>query len=229
MKYILVLTAVGFLSACASTIKTEVERQPQQVIGQVDSEVEKKQLLKTFLPKEGSAAMQINETLFNDKVSKKNTVDYYPAIKSSFIKKANDQKSKLYKYLRIDSLSMIDGRNPTGIEFPIKSEDVTIFGTSARNVNERERCNFDEKTNKEICSQGWHQNSVLLGVKRTLCHNSGCDTDSIFFIVNVTQEAEQTEGSSITGRDYKVISPSYINVSVDSPYKLEMPYTQDYQ
>ena len=36
MKYILVLTAIGFLASCASTQKTEVNREPQQVIGEVD-------------------------------------------------------------------------------------------------------------------------------------------------------------------------------------------------
>ncbi len=229
MKQILILTAIGFLTACASTPKTEADRQPQQVIGQVDAE--KNALLKSFTTDAASTAMQIMEPLFKDKLSNKTVSDYYPAIKASFIRKANDPKSKLYKYLKIDSLyAAINLGRSSGIEFPIKAEDVKIFGIDSHSVDERERCEYgDEKTSKEICSYGWKQDNVLLGVKRLDCHNSGCDTSTVYFLINVTHEAEKTEGSVMTGRNYKVISPSYISVSVDSPYRLDMPYTKDYQ
>lgn len=232
MKQILILTAMGLLTACASTTKTDLARQPQQVIGQVDSEAEKKALLKSFSSDAASSSMQINEVLFTDKISQKTANDYFPAIKSSFIKKANDPKSKLYKYLRIESLSMTDFRNPSGISFPIKSEDIKIFGTSGHHVDQRETCSIDEKTNKLVCSNGWSEDDVLVGVKRQSCHNAGCDTDTVLFVINVTREPETTLGSVLDDRnqkDFKVISPSYVSVSVDSPYRLDIPYTKDYQ
>jgi hypothetical protein len=55
MKYILILTAIGLLTACASTQKVESVRQPQQVIGEVDKPVNYKEW-----------AMQINEKYLAD-------------------------------------------------------------------------------------------------------------------------------------------------------------------
>lgn len=230
MKQFLILASLGFLTACASTPKTELARQPQQVIGEVDAE--KNALLKSFSTDATNSAMQINEVLFNDKISQKTTTDYFSAIKSSFLKKANNPKSKLYKYLRIESLSIVDGRNSSGIDFPIKPNDVKIFGISGHHVDQRENCNADEKTNKLICSNGWSEDDVLVGVNSQFCHNAGCDTDTVLFVIKVTHVAETTLGSALDDRnskDFKVLGKSYISVSVDSPYKLNMPFTKDFQ
>jgi acyl-homoserine lactone acylase PvdQ len=55
MKYILILTAIGFLVGCASTQKIESARQPQQVIGEVDAPTNYKDW-----------AMQINQKYLSD-------------------------------------------------------------------------------------------------------------------------------------------------------------------
>jgi len=187
-------------------------------------ETEKEILLKDF----EAETLQIFETLFIDKTGgKKKTQDYYQAIGKAFLVKANDKESKVYKALRISALSNIDGRNPEGgISFPIKKDAVRVVGVSEHSVDRKERCSYNEEKQKvEMCTQGWEQDQVLVGVAGTSCHNAGCDTDMRMFTVTVEFIGEVTKGpirsgENISAEDSKIIKKAYVKVSVEAPFKI---------
>lgn len=133
-------------------------------------------------------------------------------------KKLADKKSMSYKALRYQQISAIDGRNQEGgFTFPVEAKNINVFGPIAENVDQRERCSYDEKTDKITqCSQGWNQWVYLAAVSAESCHNSGCDTSPVMVKVSITFIPAVYDGTAYEEKaNPKLLHKAYYEVKAD--------------